>query len=110
MWRNLSNYFDISILTQVNSESEERVKLKYFGENLPGISVIPVPRKIEKADFIEPNGAILVDDFLPNLEYWEKKGGIPVKFSNSGKECPYIKITDLLQLKDIDFRSKERIK
>lgn len=108
--KELSNYFDISILTHVNSENEERVKLKYFSEKLPGIAVIPVPRRIEKADFIEPNGAILVDDFLPNLEYWEKKGGIPVKFSNSEKECPYVKITDLLQLKDIDFRSKERIK
>ncbi len=108
--KELSSYFDISILTHVNSENEERVKLKYFGDKLPGINVIPVPRVIEKADFIEPNGAILVDDFLPNLEYWEKKGGIPVKFSNSDKECPYVKITDLLQLKEINFRSKGRIK
>lgn len=106
----LSNYFDISILTHVNSKSEEEVKLKYFEEHLPGIDVIPVPRMIEKADFTHPNGAILVDDFMPNLEYWEKKGGIPVKFSDSDKECKYIKVTDLLQLINIEFRSKERIK
>lgn len=108
--KELSYYFDISILTHVNSDNEEKVKLEYFDKRLPGIMVIPVPRMIEKADYIEPNGAILVDDFLPNLEYWEKKGGIPVKFSDSDKECPYTKITDLLQLKNIDFRSKERIK
>lgn len=96
--RKLINYFDVEILTHVNSDGEVIAKLNYFKEVLPEIKVTTVLKKINKADFVSPKGAILVDDYLPNLEYWYEKGGIPVKFSNSGKECKFKVITDLLDL------------
>ena len=55
-------------------------------------------KKIKKADAVDPKGNILVDDFLGNLDYWHEKGGISIKFSDSGKECIYQTITDLSEL------------
>ncbi len=102
----LSEHFDIEILTHVNSDNEIKAKLEYFKKELPDINVIPVPKSIDKCDKINPNGAILVDDFLTNLEKWKNKGGIPIKFSDTGKECEFTTITDLLQLLEIDFDNK----
>lgn len=96
--RKLINYFDVEILTHVNSDGEVLAKLNYFKEVLPEVNVITVSKEIKKADFVNPNGAILVDDYLPNLEYWYEKGGIPIKFSDSGKDCKYEVIADLLDL------------
>lgn len=96
--RILSEYFDIEILTHVNSQNESLAKLNYFSEVLNNIKVNTVPKTIEKADYVDPNGAILVDDYLPNLDYWQKKGGLSIKFSDSGKKCKYRTITDLLEL------------
>lgn len=103
-----SNLFDISILTHVNSDNEAYTKFKYFKNKIPEVEVIPVEKVIQKGDYVNPEGCILVDDYLPNLEYWEEKGGIPVKFSDSGKESEYTTITDLLEL--IDIFSKKNIK
>lgn len=104
--KKLINYFDVEILTHVNSEGEVIAKLNYFNKVLPEVNVITVPKEIKKADFMSPNGAILVDDYLPNLEYWYEKGGIPIKFSDSGKDCKYEVITDLLDLLKI-YKIKE---
>ena len=54
--------------------------------------------EIINADAVDPKGNILVDDFLGNLDYWHEKGGISIKFSDSGKECIYQTITDLSEL------------
>lgn len=107
--KELMVHFDIEILTHVNSDNEARVKRKYFGKMLPGINVITVPKKIEKADMVDPKNAILVDDYSPNLEYWKEKGGISVKFSDSGKNCPYVVITDLLDLLNLDINNKMEV-
>lgn len=104
--KQLCNYFDIEILTHVNSKTEAKAKYSYFSKELPGINVITVPKDIDKCDMINPNGAILVDDFLPNLEKWKEKGGIPIKFSDSGKKCDFITITNLMELLAIDFNNK----
>ncbi|MBQ8193305.1 MAG: hypothetical protein IJZ46_04485 [Bacilli bacterium] len=99
--KKLAEYFDIEILTHVNSEKEIIAKINYFKEVLPNINVITVSKQIAKADFVDANNAILVDDYLPNLEYWDSKGGIPVKFSDSGKSCKYKVITDLLEVLEL---------
>ena len=99
--KELSNYFDIEILTHVNSENEVNVKKRYFARELPNINVITVPKKTKKADFVDANGAILVDDFSSNLEYWVTKGGIGIKFSSDTDEKEYKVISDLLELIDI---------
>ena len=53
---------------------------------------------------------ILVDDFIPNLDYWSHKGGISVKFSDSGKECDYVTITDLMDLTKVNFKMRYKVK
>ena len=106
--KELSKHFNIEILTHINSEYEASVKIEYFAKELPGINVITVPKIIQKADFIVPHGAVLVDDFTPNLDYWKEKGGIPVKFSVFEKECDYPVISDLLEL--INLLNKEKVK
>lgn len=108
--KELTKYFDVEILTHVNSEKEIRAKFKYFTEVLPDVKLNVVPKVIKKGDIVNPKGAILVDDYMPNLEYWEQTGGIPVKFSDNDKECKYIRITDLLELLEIDFTNKVKIK
>lgn len=108
--KELTKYFDIEILTHVNSENEANVKIEYFAKELPGIKVITVPKTIKKADFVDPTNIILVDDYSPNLEYWESKGGIPIKFFDTKKECPYIVITDLLELLNINIKNKIKVK
>lgn len=104
--KELNNYFDIEILTHVNSENESNVKRDYFAKELPDINVITVPFHIRKADFVDAKNIILVDDSSSNLEYWIKKGGIGIKFSTYNQECNYTVITNLLQLLDI-FIKKE---
>lgn len=101
----LKDFFDISILTHVNSSKEAFSKIKYFKRVLPDNEVIIVPKSIEKADFINPYGTILVDDYIPNLDKWEEKGGISVKFSDSGKTSQYTTVNDLLELTEINFQS-----
>lgn len=108
--KELTKYFDIEILTHVNSEKEVQAKVKYFNKELPGINVITVPREIKKADFVKANNIVLVDDYLPNLEYWEEQGGIPIKFSDSVKVCKYPVITDLLELINIFNKDKIEVK
>ena len=108
--KKLSEFFDVEILTHVNSDNESIVKNNYFNNKLPGINVISVPKTMHKCDIVNPSGTILVDDFVPNLEKWEEKGGIAVKFSDSGKQCDFITITDLLELLNINFDSKIKIK
>ena len=103
-----SGLFDIAILTHVNSDNEAFVKYKYFKDRIPEIEIIPVKKTIQKGDHVDPTGCILVDDYTPNLDYWYEKGGIPVKFSDSGKESKYIVISDLLEL--IDIFDKKNIK
>ena len=106
--RKLSKYFDIEILTHVNSENESNIKIEYFDKELPDINVITVPKQVQKADFIEPRGAVLVDDYTPNLDYWHKKGGIAVKFSDKDQDCNYPVISDLLEL--IELLNKHKVK
>ena len=108
--KELSKYFDVEILTHVNSEEEIRAKFKYFTKVLPDIKLNVVPKIIKKGDIVNPKGAILVDDFMPNLEYWYEMGGIPIKFSDTNKECKFTKINDLLELLEIDFLNKVKIK
>lgn len=105
--RKLTEYFDIEILTHVNSENEANVKREFFAKELPNVNVIAVPKVVNKADFVNPKGAILVDDYTKNLDYWEEKGGIPIKFVEDTKLCPHKVITDLLELLELDIKVKE---
>lgn len=106
--KELLKYFDIEILTHIYTDNELKEKINYFGIVLPGVNVIGVPKTIEKADFIDPTNAVLVDDFTHNLDYWKEKGGISIKFSSSDKECAYPIISDLSNL--IELLNKNKVK
>ena len=108
--KELTKYFDVEILTHTNSDNEINEKIEYFARELPGINVISVPKTTHKCDKVNPQGSILVDDFIPNLEKWQEKGGISVKFSDTGKECKFITINDLLELLEIDFDAKLKVR
>ncbi len=99
--KKLTDIYDVAILTHVISEGEIIAKENYFKAVLPNVKVISVPKGTKKADAVDPKGNILVDDFLPNLDYWHEKGGISIKFSDSGKECIYQTITDLSELLEL---------
>lgn len=99
--KKLTEIYDVAILTHVISEGEIIAKENYFKAVLPNVKVISVPKVTKKADAVDPKGNILVDDFLPNLDYWHEKGGISIKFSDSGKECIYQTITDLSELLEL---------
>ena len=109
-----SNLYDVAVLTHVNSELEGIIKIDYLADEIPGLKVIPVPKKIDKCDAVNPQNAVLVDDFLDNLELWYKKGGIPIKFSDNGKECKYSSISSLDEVismyNDIKTKVKKRTK
>jgi len=95
-----SNLYDTTILTHVNSKNEIKIKQEYLEQVLPGIDVIYVEKKHNKCDVVECKNTILVDDFMGNLELWEKKGGIPIKFSTTGKQYSCISIDNLKFLLD----------
>lgn len=102
--------YDVKILTHVHSENELSGKKRFFREVLPDVEVIGVMYNIPKADAVDADGAILVDDYLPNLDYWHSKGGIAIKFSSSDKPCDYFKITDLTELLTSKNLLKEKVK
>ncbi len=69
---------------------------------IPELEVILVPKQINKADMVNPKDAILIDDFLGNLDLWHKNGGISVKFSDKNKKSKYITITKLDQILELE--------
>ena len=90
-----SNLYDVEILTHVNSELEGELKTEYINGIFKNIKVNPVFKHIEKCDSVNPINAILIDDYLPNLDGWHENGGIAIKFSDNGKECKYPSICSL---------------
>ena len=106
-----SEKFDVTILTHVNSNHEIEEKIKFIKKAIPYIKIITCPKRIDKCDFVNPINAILVDDYLKNLEKWQAKGGIAVKFSDSNKiNHNFITVTKLDQLLDIRLKNKTKVK
>lgn len=90
-----SDLYDVSILSHVVTIEEANGKREFLNKNLPGINLIAVDRDKNKCDVVDCKNAILVDDYMGNLELWHKKGGIPIKFSDKGKEYDFMSISDL---------------
>ena len=66
-------------------------------------------QKDNKCDIVDCKNTILVDDYTRNLELWENKGGIPIKFSTTDKIYPYISINNLKFLLDNYQEIKEKV-
>ena len=76
-----SNFFDISILTHVNSLDEAIEKVKFIRKHTDDLTIIPVPKLISKTKMVHTKGAILIDDYTSNLTEWEAAGGIGIRFN-----------------------------
>lgn len=103
-----SGLFDVSILTHINSDNEIRVKKNFLEKNFGDIDSIFVNKRYDKCDVVDPRDAILVDDFMDNLNKWKLKGGIPIKFSTTNKnyDCISIDSLDMLIDKYDEIRDK----
>ena len=99
--------YKIYILTTVNSLDEIEAKVNYirkFGLNIP---IISVPKGVNKNDIVNAKDNILVDDYSGNLYYWEKAGGIGVKFSlDNKKQQGFITVNSLNELNHPKFMKK----
>lgn len=95
--------YDVSILTHVNSIDESVAKVNLLKSKIDFIDIISVPKNIKKADIVDPRGAILVDDYIGNLEYWEEKGGIPIRFASRKIDNKYKTISDLKEIFDFSL-------
>ncbi len=96
-----SDLYDICILTHIGAGSSElSAKRKYLKDKFGNIKVIGVKKGINKCDVVDCYNAILVDDYMNNLELWYEKGGIPIKFSDNGRKCKFMSIKNLGELVD----------
>ena len=97
-----SGRFEVSFLSHVNSLAEGVVKVKYLRRHFKNnITIIIVPKEIEKPKMVHSEGAILVDDFAGNLKEWEANGGIAIRFSKELESHGYKVINRLDMILDM---------
>ena len=105
-----SGRFEVSFLSHVNSLNEGVVKIKYLRRHFKdNITIIIVPKEIEKPKMVHSEGAILVDDFAGNLKEWEGTGGIAIRFSKELESHGYRVINRLDMLLDMFDENGELI-
>jgi hypothetical protein len=91
--------YKVAFLTHVNSLAEHIEKINFI-KNIKEIKkperldVIAVPRKLDKSFTVNPEGNVLVDDRIENVEAWEVAGGYGIWFSD--KESDSYKVTNNL--------------
>ena len=78
-------------------------KIKYIRKYLNDITIIPVPREVSKTSMVHTKNAILIDDYVGNLEEWKNKEGIGVKFSTELKGKGFPAINRIDQILDLDL-------
>lgn len=93
-----SKKFNIAILTHVNSLKEIEEKVKIIRKHFRDITIIPVPKSISKTRMLKAEGAVLVDDYVHNLNEWQEAGGYGIRFDldMDGKGFPVIDRLDVL--------------
>ncbi len=70
-----------TILTKIHSLENEGVeKIKYLRKRGIQQNIILVPYNVKKSEIVNPNGNILIDDCLKNLDEWKYAGGYPIFF------------------------------
>lgn len=93
------------ILTTVNSLQEMQAKVSYIRSKNKNISVICVPKGVEKSSVVNASNSILVDDFSGNLRSWSQNGGLGIKFTNEYSDS-FITIKSLNELMSCSFIEK----
>lgn len=96
-----SEKFEISILTHVNSLHEAVEKIKFIRKYFKDITIIPVPRELSKTEMVHVEDSILIDDYAGNLQEWQEKGGIAIRFSEKLHGKGFIVIDKLDKILDI---------
>lgn len=93
-----SGKFNVCVLTHVVSLKEAELKVKLIREHLRDVTIIPVPKRLSKAEMVKTKDAILVDDYPENLREWKDAGGTGVRFDldMDGKGFPVINRLDEL--------------
>lgn len=81
----IAKKYKVKILTHVYSDKEQHEKERYILNKLHGIEVITVPYFIEKNNFVNPKGNILIDDYKDNINKWINSGGIGI-YMNDEKQ------------------------
>ena len=105
-----SGLFEIGIITHYNSIQEIMLKDKFIKDNLPNdMDVYYVHHSNKKNSKVEAYNAVLVDDYIKNIESWEEDLGIGIKFSDTDKECQYLKINSLDEIINLYDEIKRRI-
>ncbi len=82
-----------------------QAKVDYIRNKNSNVSIICVPRGVEKNKVVNSSGAILVDDFKGNLISWQNNDGISIKFSDE-KDDNFITINSLDELIDEKILNK----
>lgn len=95
------NIFNISILTHVNSLAEIIEKVHFIRKYFHDITIIPVPKAISKTKMVHAKDAILVDDYISNLNEWQEAGGIGILFSKKLKDKGFLAINKLDQIEKV---------
>jgi hypothetical protein len=98
-----SDKYDVAILTHVNSTKEAIEKIDFLHRYFDDISIVIVPREASKTSVVHVKGAILVDDYSGNLDDWQSKGGIPIRFNQELEAHGYPVINKLDQLLSMDL-------
>ena len=96
-----SKKFNVYVLTHINSTKEMVEKIKYLHKNLPEVTIVSVPREVEKTEVVNPSAAILIDDYSGNVKVWQKKLGIGIKFVKELEGSDYPEITHLSEVIDM---------
>lgn len=96
-----SQLFNVNILTHVTSLEEAEAKIKFLRRKLHDITIIVVPKKVDKTKMVCAKDAILIDDYTGNLKKWEEAGGVGVRFSLKRNGKGFYVIDYLSQIIDI---------
>lgn len=80
---NNMDYNKSAILTKVHSLKEGYEKIRYLKGKGVRQDVILVPYTFKKIDVVNPNGNILIDDSLKNLDEWCVAKGYPMFFDKN---------------------------
>ena len=105
-----SGLFKLGIITHYNSMQEIMLKDKFIKDNLPSdIDVYYVHYSNKKNTVVPAKDSILVDDYIKNIESWEEDLGIGIKFSDTDKECKYLKINSLDEIINLYYEIQRRI-
>ena len=94
---------DINLLSKISSMNEGIAKVRYLRDNEVFTNIHLVPTQVSKSDMVRPEGNILIDDKVYNLDEWSSKGGISVFFNKNNNDIDiygkantkYKKINDL---------------